>query len=295
MNETIGIVITTKNRKDELVKCLNSCISLNGLDEILVFDDGSNDGTYELVKNNFPTVKLYRTETSLGLINARTECSKLFGSEIIVSIDDDCVFDDIDTLIEIKNYFCSSRIAAVTIPVIDVLKSSNITQKGIGEIGDIYITSQYRGCGHAIRKSIFLELGGYRKDLVRQEEETDIAMRIYNMNYLIRVGNCKKPILHFHSTIRNEKVITFYQARNKIILAYAHTPIYLLIPSLLRIFFNMLAYAIEKKELVSGANGLWDAFKLIFTGKIQRTPQNFQVFVFYKKLRLNGYQKLDRL
>jgi GT2 family glycosyltransferase len=291
-NLSICIAVTTKNRKYELFKCISSCIKMSGIDEVLVMDDGSTDGTYDFIKDHFSTISLHRNLVSLGLINARTKCAHLTKCDIIVSVDDDCIFNDLSTLEEIIPYFSDDSIAAVTIPVIDVLKSNDVTQKGIGHLSQTYICSQYRGCGHAIRRSIFLELGGYRTDLVRQEEETDLAMRIYNSGYVIRVASCKSPILHYHSAVRNEELITFYQARNKLMIAYAHTPNLFLVPVMSRIYLTMTIYAANKGQLKSGLMGLLNATKSIAMGNVKRTKQSLKVFVFYKNLRRNYIQRV---
>ena len=40
-----SVVITTKNRKEELLKAVESAMGQRGLLEVVVVDDGSTDGT----------------------------------------------------------------------------------------------------------------------------------------------------------------------------------------------------------------------------------------------------------
>ncbi|WP_291122460.1 glycosyltransferase family 2 protein, partial [Flavobacterium sp. UBA6046] len=57
---SFSILITTKNRKNDLAFTLNKINYLlkdNNV-ECVVFDDGSTDGTFEYVKQNFPNIKL---------------------------------------------------------------------------------------------------------------------------------------------------------------------------------------------------------------------------------------------
>ena len=65
------VVITTKNRKDELRTALQSTLRQTVAVEILVFDDGSTDGTSQMVAAEFPQARLHRVEQSLGIIEAR--------------------------------------------------------------------------------------------------------------------------------------------------------------------------------------------------------------------------------
>lgn len=283
---SVTIVITTKNRKEELGKCIDSCILLKGVDEILVFDDGSTDHTFEFVKACYPQIALFRSEQSLGLINARTKCAGLASGDILVSIDDDCCFDGAETIIDVIKYFSHSKIAAITIPAIDVLKSDSITQEGVGDLNEVFICSQYRGCAHAIRKDVFLSLGGYWDILVRQEEETEIAMRLYNAGYVIRVANSIKPILHYHSNIRNPYQIAFYRSRNKFLVKYKYAPLVLLPLELFIQIVSLINYEIKEKQLRACLMGFKDAIRNIFHGKISRNQMQFSTYLSYKKLRL---------
>ena len=78
-----GVVISTKNRRDELRVALGSCIAQDRALEILVIDDGSADGTSEMVRRDFPNARLARHESSKGLVVSRNEAAQLALSEVI--------------------------------------------------------------------------------------------------------------------------------------------------------------------------------------------------------------------
>src|SRR5436190_15705876 len=84
------IVITTRDRRDELAPAVETALAQRGADvEVLVVDDGSRDGTSEMVADRYPAVRVDRTERSLGLIAQRTRAARLARAPIIVSIHDD--------------------------------------------------------------------------------------------------------------------------------------------------------------------------------------------------------------
>jgi glycosyltransferase involved in cell wall biosynthesis len=58
VSNTFGasVVISTKNRKDELRNAITSCLSQSVPVEVVVFDDGSENGTSEVVRQDFPQV-----------------------------------------------------------------------------------------------------------------------------------------------------------------------------------------------------------------------------------------------
>ena len=55
-----SIVITTKNRKESLRRAIASAVMQTIPVEIIVIDDGSTDGTSEMVTSEFPQVRLER-------------------------------------------------------------------------------------------------------------------------------------------------------------------------------------------------------------------------------------------
>jgi hypothetical protein len=68
-----SVVIATKDRKEELHRAISSAIRQTESVEIVVVDDGSVDGTSEMVRSEFPQVGLDRTPISLGQAARRNE------------------------------------------------------------------------------------------------------------------------------------------------------------------------------------------------------------------------------
>jgi len=53
------VVITTKNRKEELRDALSSVLRQLGVRlEVIVIDDGSTDGTTEMLRSEFPSIRI---------------------------------------------------------------------------------------------------------------------------------------------------------------------------------------------------------------------------------------------
>ena len=75
MSERVCAVVVTYNRKAMLKKCLDALISQTRKpDHILVIDNASNDGTFEMVKEQFSEVEIVRMtgiQGSAGRISER--------------------------------------------------------------------------------------------------------------------------------------------------------------------------------------------------------------------------------
>ena len=70
---SISVVVITWNEKHLLSRCLeNLCPNFDfDEDEIVVIDNGSIDGTAEMVSERFPSVRYYRLEENIGVGPAR--------------------------------------------------------------------------------------------------------------------------------------------------------------------------------------------------------------------------------
>lgn len=83
--KNVAALLTCHNRRDKTVKCLNDLLNQQGLSEqynlkVFLVDDGSNDGTSEAVRENFPEVKIIKGNGNLfwnrGMHLAWSEAAK---------------------------------------------------------------------------------------------------------------------------------------------------------------------------------------------------------------------------
>jgi glycosyltransferase involved in cell wall biosynthesis len=106
-NPTFSILITTKNRVADLAFTLgkiNYLLTDNSV-ECVVFDDGSTDGTYEYVKQNYPNIQLQRNAISKGYIYCRNKMLNETKATYAISLDDDAHFVTENPLGFIKTHF----------------------------------------------------------------------------------------------------------------------------------------------------------------------------------------------
>jgi len=93
---SLTVVIPTYNRKDILKKCLNALFNQTFPQsdyEIIVIDDGSTDGTEELVKSllNGPCMLRYFKQENKGPASARNVGIKNANGKIVLFIGDDII------------------------------------------------------------------------------------------------------------------------------------------------------------------------------------------------------------
>lgn len=87
--ENISVILSTYNRKNTLRRALNSvCVQTLPADEIIVVDDGSEDGTESMVATEFPTVN-YIYQANAGVSTARNSAIQASSGDWLAILDSD--------------------------------------------------------------------------------------------------------------------------------------------------------------------------------------------------------------
>ena len=98
MNEEtqLSIIIVTHNAKDFLRNCLKSVFEkIKNLSfEVLVVDNASSDGTFEMLKNEFPQVKVIFSKENLGFAKANNLAIKEAKGKYIFLLNPDTILLD---------------------------------------------------------------------------------------------------------------------------------------------------------------------------------------------------------
>lgn len=87
----LSIIIVSYNGKQHLLKCLDSIFKFtSGINfEVIVVDNASQDGSADLVRKDFPQVKLYGLQNNLGFGKANNLGFKAASGEYILFLNDD--------------------------------------------------------------------------------------------------------------------------------------------------------------------------------------------------------------
>src|SRR5262245_46760837 len=181
------VVISTKNRRDDLRRALASVFAQTAPVDVLVMDDGSTDGTAEMVRHEFPSARLIRSDVSRGYIVRRNEAANVAETPYLFSIDDDAEFSSPDVVERTLTDFDDLRVGAVAIPYIEPHKGNRLLQCAPSPDA-IWVTDAFVGTAHAVRRDVFLQLGGYRESLVHQGEERDFCIRMLACGPIVRLG-----------------------------------------------------------------------------------------------------------
>lgn len=94
----VSVAIIARNSKDDLRRLFNSLKkALSGIpNEIILVDNGSTDGTVEMLHDEFPDVKLTVNSENRGVAPARNQALKVSKGRYILILDADCEFQEGD-------------------------------------------------------------------------------------------------------------------------------------------------------------------------------------------------------
>lgn len=203
----VGIAIATFNRKERLKECLdaiNKSIYKNIL--ISVVDDGSTDGTWEMLDTDFPKVEKIKGDGNLwwgGATNKAIKKCLDLGCDYVILLNDDCIISNntISKFIKRSKEFPDTVIAPVTldikfpdhlwwagsswgalksVPFIWLIRQKFQHNTHVSELPNSpYITSEFTGRGIFIPKSIFNRFGFIDSKLFPQYgSDNDFSLRI---------------------------------------------------------------------------------------------------------------------
>ncbi len=283
-----GIVIITRNRFEDLKAVfarLQLDAYLKGL-PVLVYDDASDsvpDDYWHFLEVS--CVKVLRPTDRFGYIYARNEANRQAPFDLIFSLDDDsCFMDAIGAHNAVRYLESNPGVAVLSFPVIETRQTSRATALPTGAC------ASFIGCGHLMRRNIFLKLGGYRVDFVHQVEELELAMRIYQAGYEIRhFSEC--PVEHWSSgASRDWRRMGYYGPRNQVFMHFLHTPAVLLPFELLRL---LCGYAkLSFRTGLSGCHfrGWIDGIKTGIKNHRERKAMGFKKYLEFRNLQRNRPQ-----
>jgi len=283
---TATIVIITRNRKQDLCRALESCVRQTRAVDILVLDDGSTDGTEAYVRDRFPSVRLVRFKESRGYIVARNVAARLALGDVIISIDDDAEFSAPSIVETVLGELDDPRIAAVAMPFVDVNRSKELKQRA-PDGNATWITNEFIGTAHAIRKAIFRKIGGYREVLFHQGEEGDLCIRLLEQGWVVKLGT-SAPVLHYRSPIRSNERINVFAQRNLILFAWHNVPMPEFPVHLVTTLFNGLRWGLRHRTFGFRLRGAWLGALAIAREFPCRAPVSRGTYWYYRRLKKRG-------
>ena len=167
------------------------------------------------------------------------------------------------------------------------MRQDRTVQQRAPERKGIYLTFAFVGAAHAVRRDIFLKVGGFREHFFIMGEEGDLCLRMMSAGYVTRLGSAD-PIHHTESPRRDFGRIDYYGHRNNILFAWHNVPMpflpfHLMVTSL-KGFLLAVRIRRFKKNLLGMARGYVDCFRWWK----KRDPVPSKIYRLHRLLKKRG-------
>jgi glycosyltransferase involved in cell wall biosynthesis len=184
MKPRFSILITTKDRIEDLkLTLLKIDYLLKRLDvELLIIDDGSNDGTFDFLKTYYPNCILLRNPLPKGLIHNRNVLNQMAKGEMLISLDDDLHFLTQNPLEIIEKYFDDNQKCAVISFRIFWSKQETVNHYTAEKAA---IVNSFAGGAHCFRKSMWEAIPNYPEWYQFYGEETFASLQLFKKQFEI--------------------------------------------------------------------------------------------------------------
>lgn len=227
----VAVVIATRNRGPELLGTLTRLRALDEQPSIVVVDNGSTDGTAELVRTNHPDVQVVGLRRNRGGA-ARTVGARLVDSPYVAFSDDDSWWAPgaLTRAVELLDRHPRLAVLAARVLVgpderLDPV-CNEMAHSPLGQAVDLPGPSVlgFLACGAVVRRAAFLDVGGFDARLgVGGEEEllaVDLAASGWGLAYVDEV------VAHHHpSPSRDPSGRGRIQVRNALWSAWLRRPL----------------------------------------------------------------------
>lgn len=293
-----SIVIVTRNRKEKAREAIRSALAQVGDNEVILMDDGSTDGTSEFIGSEFPAVIIHRSEKQDGYIVHRSRSADIARSPVIISIDDDAVFDNDQVVAQTMKMFDDPIIGAVAIPHMNHFTDGRALAwwPPLPDSNGRYVVSSFIGTAYAIRLDVFRQLNGFHNDLFHWGEETEYCQRLYGAGYAVRLGDSGLVRHYPEGSGKYSRKVNRYISRNLLLIAWRNTPLLYLAPAMIVVLARSLIRIRRGwNELVIAIEGLLMGVAGMFSGRNPRQPIPTRRYRAWMEIRKRKLVRLDEV
>jgi glycosyltransferase involved in cell wall biosynthesis len=283
----VAVIIPTRNRKELLERAIASALRQTVAVQILVMDDGSTDGTEQLVRERYPAAHYQRVETPIGPACQRNRGAEATTAPYLLTLDDDCILQSPATLAQTLALFGHPRVAAVAIPFVNLLEDQRV-RIAAPDSQRLWVTYKFWGGMVCFRRDAYLRAGGYREYLYMHVEEPDLAMRLLGAGYVIRLSTVD-AIHHYESPLRDHVRLDMLGPRNHILFSWYNVPMPYAPIHLAGTAALTFKHGLKSRSPIGAVHGLYRGFSGILHEISQRRPVSRQTYRLARKLKKRGW------
>lgn len=180
MDPSVTIVFLVYNRRDQLRESLRRMLSAPGYPrervDAIVVDNASTDGSADMVRDEFPEVRLIRRDSNVGVSGWNDGLREASG-DFVLALDDDCYLPEGGL---------RRAIAAAEGWDADLVSFKVVsTDDPAWVFSDAYRTGLFSfwGCAVLMRRRVIEALGGYDPEIFVWANELEFMLRFFDCGF----------------------------------------------------------------------------------------------------------------
>ncbi|WP_306142846.1 glycosyltransferase family 2 protein [Roseibium sp. MMSF_3412] len=295
MKEPVSVVITSYNRVELLRECILQIQSQSRPCEVIVCDDGSTDGSVEMVRAEFPEVVLVSNETGSPrwVVTQMDLGYRKASHRLILSIDEDLIVPDSETVDWLCSFFEDASVGIVAMPFVDVLRDERV-QNASKTRGQVNQRHCHIGAGAMIDGQKYLEVGGYSLWLENYREEAELGLKMFDAGYKVIVPPPEHVARHLRRQGGLSEVASFRSARNDVLFYWRYTPGRMWPIYVTATILRNLVDGFKERTVAARIRGLFAALPHSLRHSIARQPVTTQAFAKFRALKSTGPQPVEK-
>lgn len=234
----VSVIVVTWNRANDLLRCLASLDAVRAPDlEVLVVDNGSRDGTVDLVRDVHPSVRLLAAPDNRGTSDPRNAAALLSRGEFLWFLDSDTALVDPRLPHRLVEAFRND-------PGLGGIGGEAVLGDGDEIAGTKYLRLQPNGvtegavfdaphgkvdveclatCNLIVPRRVFEEVGGFDNLFFFHLEDLDLTWRIRARGYRLEIW-ARIPVVHLFSE-QARYPARFIPLRNRVFFMVKNMPV----------------------------------------------------------------------
>jgi len=225
MDIAVSIIIVNYNTEEVLSECLSSVVKNTAIPyEIIIIDNASREGSLSGLIATFPQVQFRLLDENLGFGKANNLAAQIAKGKYLYILNPDTILvNDASSILyqymenhpetgicggamyteemELMSCYCDKDMLRLEYEILFNLRKY---YKGINYTDKPKKVKAVSGANFFLKKSLFLEMGGFDKDFFMYFEEIELCDRIRKRNFDI-VSVPQAQIIHLHGVSAENK------------------------------------------------------------------------------------------
>ena len=289
-NIKFSILITTKNRLKDLIFTLKKIEYLINRDDVecIICDDGSTDGTFKYLCENFSQIRLLQNQKSRGYIFSRNKLLNLTTAEFAISLDDDAHFLSDNPLELIENYF--NKYTNCGLIAFRIFWGLN-NPKSYFSADKPQRVQGFVGCAHVWRMSAWRKIPNYPEWFVFYGEEEFAAYQLFKKN--IEIHYLPTVLVQHRVEVKSRKQNADYTVRLRRSLRSGWYLYFMFLP--ISKIPRKIAYSIWIQLTLKVFKGDFNALKAVTFALLDLILAIPKIIKYSNRLTINEFEEFNQL